>query len=878
MGTTNMAATPNTIERVNMNRQATSGNRFLKSAVILASLVAGDAALAVTSVTDDFCNANLAVTVAAGARSTTTSARNCQSRTLVNTVGFGLSTSSPAGGTVADSAAMVAAGGELYEALVGGARDSVVLLTPNRTLMMSRDLTGSTGIDWNLGLLVQTMSGASSAWLNGSYTLLRTNREIKIAGASQATAALAEVFDPVTMKITFNGDATCTVSNYSSWFGYGLTTGTGYSQPDASNYGFHQAVYAGAGSGQQHKESNLTISSCTYTLGTDGKLVVTYSGTKGDASAFGPYSNAYYISKDMQYMVSTVDATKDLYRGFEIGVRSTTVSGATQTDKNNTAVGTYLFNAPLLELQGSTGTVGVTNVHEASPKAIQCLARGSLALTSTTYDANWNTCTISSMVNSCSARDEKGYAASLTMTHERTELLDSPTCRFQVAADSTVSFVINMETEDGPQDVTFNGALSKNNQALILRGKYEGANMANPGASAPERTIKDDLVLGAMVAIKYAGTLTADADGDGLTNVEEFMIGAESDSDQDGIADIDEAAIGNNPFNVFDPPVVAVSSGYIVGVDDRLETGTTASGVVWNGAGVYQATYTAERLTDIVSQSTYDVCGVGSAGIWCLWWAFDAGVVYNDYLQTITIGGASKAPVHDQTSYLRYDAGVGSWTSAITDGFKISSDGATHTCVVSKTMGVYCWASNSTTDTVSSTVPAGLKNVTTVADVAVGTGHACAINGTAVTCWGDSSSGKTTVPVAVSSPQQIAAGANHTCAINGDGSVSCWGDNTYSQKGDVDANGYVDGVSNALRISAGTDHTCAVTGTYTTGGTAVVCWGRNNAGQTTVPVALTNHTTTPIDLTASGNQTCAIKASYSSSETAMHCWPTALTP
>lgn len=863
-----------------MNIQATSGNRLLQSVTIIAALMVTGQALATTTITDDFCNARLDVTITSSARSTTSSVERCQSRTLVNTTGFGLSTSSPSDSTVPDSSAMVSAGGELYEAFIGGGRDAVVLLTPNRTLMMSRDLTGSAGLDWNLGLLVQSMSGSSTSWLNGTYTFLRTNREIRLAGAAQATAALAEVFDPVTMKVTFNGDATCSVSSYSSWFGYGLTTGTGYSQPDASNYGFHQAVYAGAGSGQQHKESSLTLSSCTYTLGSDGKLVITYSGTKGDATAFGPYSHAYFVSKDQQYIVSTVDATKDLYRGFEIGVRGTTVSG-TQSVRNNSVAGTYLFNAPLLELQGSTGTVGVTNVHEASPKAIQCLARGSLQLTSSAYggDANWNNCTIGTMVNSCSTRDEEGYAGTLTMAHARTELMDSPACRYQVAADSTVSFVINMETEDGAQDVSFDGAISKNNHAIILRGKYLGSNMTNPSNSnAPERTIKDDLLLGAMVAVKYAGTLSADADADGLTNVGEFVIGAESDTDQDGIADIDEAMVGNNPFNVFDPPSIAISGGYIVGVDDRNETGTEATGVVWTAAGAYQASYTAYRLTDVLMSSTGDVCGVGSTGVWCLWWAFDTAVVYNNYLQPLTIDGASEAPMHDLTGYLNYDVGGGTWVSAINDAFRIHGDGVTHTCVVSKTHGVYCWASNSLTDTVASTIPAGMKNVSTVTDVAVGTGHACAINNGSASCWGDSTSGKTTVPGAVSAPLQLAAGSNHTCAINADRTVSCWGDDTYGQKGDVDTNGYVDGVSNALRISAGANHTCAVTGTYVTGGTSVVCWGRNNVGQTTVPAALTNHTTTPIDVTASGNQTCAIKASYNDSESAMQCWPTTLTP
>jgi alpha-tubulin suppressor-like RCC1 family protein len=172
-----------------------------------------------------------------------------------------------------------------------------------------------------------------------------------------------------------------------------------------------------------------------------------------------------------------------------------------------------------------------------------------------------------------------------------------------------------------------------------------------------------------------------------------------------------------------------------------------------------------------------------------------------------------------------------------------------------------------------------LQNVSTVKDVAVGTNHACAINGSAVQCWGDTASGKTAVPVIVNTPKQIAAGANHTCAINANGSVSCWGDNSTNQLGDSNIDGIVDGVSSALKIAAGTNHTCAVTGSYSTpSGLRIKCWGDNSAGQTTVPVALTNGVEKPVNISVAGNQTCAIRAGQNVAANAMICWPVSVSP
>jgi len=378
-----------------------------------------------------------------------------------------------------------------------------------------------------------------------------------------------------------------------------------------------------------------------------------------------------------------------------------------------------------------------------------------------------------------------------------------------------------------------------------------------------------------------------DSDGDGMPDAYENIYGlnplvndAADDPDKDGLSNLEEYKLGSNPMNTYDPPRIALGVDIFLALEDPSVDLNTVNWLHWQGDGSYvnAGTVFTHPVLDLVSSSHGDVCGVNSDGVGCLWWTTDTGVVYNESLQPLQINASTINPIHDETGLLRYEATPGVWTSAITDAFKISSDNSTHTCVVSQTLGVYCWASDSLTDLVSSTIPAGLKNVSTITDVAVGTDHACVINSGAVQCWGDTAFGKTTVPGVVSSPQHIVAGSNHSCAINGDGTVSCWGDNTFNQLNDSNADGYVDGVSNALRIAAGDNHTCAVTGTFIPGGTAVVCWGDNSAGQTSAPNYLMNFTTTPVDVRAAGNENCAVVAGQNTAHAALKCWPTPLLP
>ncbi len=146
-------------------------------------------------------------------------------------------------------------------------------------------------------------------------------------------------------------------------------------------------------------------------------------------------------------------------------------------------------------------------------------------------------------------------------------------------------------------------------------------------------------------------------------------------------------------------------------------------------------------------------------------------------------------------------------------------------------------------------------------DISVGESHTCAIrNDSTISCWGRNDVGQlgdgtmgdpSPSPTPVAAPLewtdnqlkalQIASGLDHTCAAMSDGSVWCWGDNTYGQLGDDSISGSdtpvrvegLDPVSLELEafkynfLTAGGYHTCVVTGDDR----HIQCWGQNDHGQ-----------------------------------------------
>jgi alpha-tubulin suppressor-like RCC1 family protein len=78
----------------------------------------------------------------------------------------------------------------------------------------------------------------------------------------------------------------------------------------------------------------------------------------------------------------------------------------------------------------------------------------------------------------------------------------------------------------------------------------------------------------------------------------------------------------------------------------------------------------------------------------------------------------------------------------------------------------------------------------------------------------------------------LALGGSHSCALL-DGSVQCWGDNSFGQLGDgttVDRATpvLVHDLANPLQIGLGALYSCALVGTGVGSSNGVRCWGQNN--------------------------------------------------
>jgi alpha-tubulin suppressor-like RCC1 family protein len=163
----------------------------------------------------------------------------------------------------------------------------------------------------------------------------------------------------------------------------------------------------------------------------------------------------------------------------------------------------------------------------------------------------------------------------------------------------------------------------------------------------------------------------------------------------------------------------------------------------------------------------------------------------------------------------------------------------------------------------SSPTPVTVSGLGNVLAISGGGSHTCAVlaDGT-VQCWGNGYDGQlgqgafvpSLAPVQVSgisTAVTVRAGWAHTCALLQDGSVWCWGDNGAGQLGNGTMQGSstpvrVSGVAGAVGVTAGWwHHSCAILADG-----SVKCWGENTWGQ------LGNGTTTsassPVNMHGTG--------------------------
>lgn len=188
-----------------------------------------------------------------------------------------------------------------------------------------------------------------------------------------------------------------------------------------------------------------------------------------------------------------------------------------------------------------------------------------------------------------------------------------------------------------------------------------------------------------------------------------------------------------------------------------------------------------------------------------------------------------------------------------------------HACAV-QDGGLLCWGRNlegqvgkGSTGAGQSTPYAVFAAGSGVVSIAGGAFHSCALKADgSVWCWGKNTDGQLglgTTSATESSPQQvldlgtdnaqISAGGYHTCVRRTDGTVWCWGANSFGQLGyGVAAAPFphptpiATVTGGVTQVVAGEHHTCVLLADAT-----VRCWGRGEHGQMGVGVPVAEQVT-----------------------------------
>ncbi len=219
--------------------------------------------------------------------------------------------------------------------------------------------------------------------------------------------------------------------------------------------------------------------------------------------------------------------------------------------------------------------------------------------------------------------------------------------------------------------------------------------------------------------------------------------------------------------------------------------------------------------------------------------------------------------------------------------------GGNHTCALLSSGSLWCWGGNGSGQcgigegTNPVVVPTQVQGMSSgVTDVSTGIGTTCALQNSALYCWGSSTYGQigngtstwSFAPVlvadAVDPTRYIYNGGGHTCAIKEDDRVQCWGMAHWGQLGFEQE---LDQLTPALTPAFGTLSDMALGNVFTCArkiDDTLWCSGLGNRGQ--LGVGNTNQVNTPVQalvgntvqgLTAGYEFTCIIKNDQSA-----WCW------
>lgn len=319
---------------------------------------------------------------------------------------------------------------------------------------------------------------------------------------------------------------------------------------------------------------------------------------------------------------------------------------------------------------------------------------------------------------------------------------------------------------------------------------------------------------------------------------------------------------------------------------------TDAGGVRCWGYSNYGQLGNGAPLDDVAFLEPVEVTGL--AGVTAI-------SSFGDHTCVLVDGGAAWCWGANDNGQLG-DGGTSTTATAVEVGggpFVAIDAGYTHTCAITATGGAQCWGHNDygqlgddTTDDRSAPVDViGLGS--NVVSITAGRDHSCAAtsDGT-LRCWGGDTYGElgngepgqaSHTPVVVPMGDDVsivAAGDNDTCAITDGGAPWCWGKNSDGQLGNGESGTLVQSASptavvgvgsGATSIAPGFGYTCAVISGATR------CWGDNYylvlgngegpGFESPTPIDVTGLGSGSVDVASSVSHTCALDDSG-----AVRCW------
>jgi LPXTG-site transpeptidase (sortase) family protein len=222
-----------------------------------------------------------------------------------------------------------------------------------------------------------------------------------------------------------------------------------------------------------------------------------------------------------------------------------------------------------------------------------------------------------------------------------------------------------------------------------------------------------------------------------------------------------------------------------------------------------------------ISADWATTCGLKNDGsITCWGIALGSVPTANADWRVVSAGWGYACALKDNNDLYCWPTGllIASPAGPISEDYRFLSAGYNSTCASNLSHTVECWSG----PLVLPSPNINFYNLST------GDSQACGIKGdSTVFCWGDNSSGESTVPAPNASWKQvISVGLDHACSIkdNASENIVCWGDNSYGQSSVPAPN------SNFSKVEAGYNHTCGLKNDGT-----LLCWGRNDDSQSDVP-------------------------------------------